>query len=160
MAMEHTALGSFEITAQLRIATGQTAANWKAWADNGGYFVKLNTATANIATGDDSLITVDPLADGDHDNIVGLLRSHDGPDTDLTGRILLVAADVEVEGGGTGAITTAQLADGVGIQGDADHKAEINTTAANAFGRVIGGTQARPRMSFISCLLRDNTTAS
>ena len=157
MAMEHVALGSFEITASLRVTTTNTAAVWRERGENGGYFVKLDTRAAAIATGADSLISVELLEDGNHDNIVGLLRSVDGPDTDLTGNILLVAGDVEVEGGGTGALTAAMLADGVGIQGDADGKAEINTTPANTFGRVIGGTQARPRVSFMSCLLRDNT---
>lgn len=161
MAMEQTGMGSFEITANLRTTATNTVSVWESRAENGGYFVKLNTATANIATGDDSVLTVDLLEDGDHDNILGLLRSADyNVNGALVGRILLVAADVEVEGGGTGAITTAQLADGAGIQGDADGKAEIHTTAADSFGRIIGGTQARPRMSFISCLLRDNTTAS
>ena len=155
MAMEQTGTGSFEITAKLNITTSQTAAVWRERGKDGGYFVKLNTTLANIAAAADSVITVDLLADGDHDNVVGLLRSADGTDDALLGRILMLASDVRVTGGGTGALAAADMTDG--IQGDADGKAEIAAAAADSFGTIIGGDKANLRMAFISRLLIANT---
>ena len=100
-------------------------------------------------------MTVEELGNNSVD-ILGLLINVSGPDSALTGTVLLQAADVTVKGtstGGSDVINATNRGMGRGVKGNSDHEVVVNA-AVGGFGQVIGGTNENLRMSFSSVLYR------
>lgn len=143
MAMEEVGSGAFEVTCKLQVAGALTAAVWRTRGRDGGYFVKR---LDGVVPSNAESVTVTGMEVSDT-TAFGLLRSVDGPDNNLTGRVLLYGYDVTVRGSSTETpVTAAQQAGGIGFHGDG----YAVLKASSGFGRVLGGTQAQMRVAFMS----------
>lgn len=149
-----------KITVSLKV--GETfpalpADTWRTRGRTGDYFVSRSTATADLPTANNALITVTAVPANGND-ILGLLIAVDGDDSDLVGTVLLQASDVTVRGAGSAStnIPTAQADIRSGVKGSAETGtvAPASANATDGFGQILGGNLARIRMAFSSTSLR------
>lgn len=128
-------------------------ATWRAWGLAGNRFVKRKLdAEADIPSSGYSVMTCVACTAGDTE-VVGLLVGVNGGDYDLQGTVLLRAADATVKGTGTAQtpIAHGNAVEANGMQFNTDNEVLADGTA-NGFGKIIGGTIAEPRVSFLSSL--------
>lgn len=134
-----------------------SADTWRTRARTGDYFVSRSTATADLPTANNALITATSVG-ADSNDILGLLIAVDGDDSDLVGTVLLQASDVTVRGAGSAStnIPTNQADVNSGVKGSASTGTVAPTAAGDTdgFGQILGGNLARIRMAFSSNILR------
>ena len=129
------------VTASPHVTTTLTEAVWRTRVKEGGWFVKKRlTGTPSAGRGHTQATF---LVNNDA-GIWGRLEGCSGTGSSFVISVRVRGVDGYAQGGGTGALSVADLGDGV--QGNADGKLKIVT--ASGFGLVFGGDQANLRLSW------------